>query len=164
MNYFEQLKEIRESYKFWRQGDDPYSIYDWFKIWTPIERNVWGDIRYLGLPFYPQFPVDKYFIDFADPIKQIGIEVDGKEWHRDKEKDENRQKVLEELGWTIIRIQGKTTFRIYEDYFTEDFYDSLLNLEEEDAQEQSELLQQKYFIECSEGILRKLKIEIYSQI
>jgi len=38
---------------------------------SPIEFNVWSDIRSNGLMFYPQFPVLNYFIDFADPIRKI---------------------------------------------------------------------------------------------
>lgn len=34
---------------------------------TPIERELWNDIRGKGLPFYPQIPVGPYFLDFGDP-------------------------------------------------------------------------------------------------
>ena len=46
----------------------------------------------LGLPFYPQYPIGKYFVDFADPVKKIVIECDGKKYHQDKEKDKRRQR------------------------------------------------------------------------
>ncbi len=88
-----------------------YDIYDWNKIFSPIEKNVWHDIRTIGLPLYPQFPVKQYFIDFADPIKKIGIEVDGKKWHSDLEKDQQRQREIEHEGWEIYRIDGKDTFK-----------------------------------------------------
>lgn len=91
----------------------PYSFHDngWFGDFTPIEDNVWSDIRYLGLPFFPQYPVLNYYIDFADPVKKIGIEVDGKKWHTDKQADNYRQKRIENEGWTIIRIKGRDTFK-----------------------------------------------------
>lgn len=57
-----------------------------------------------------QYPVLDYFIDFADPIKKIWIEVDWKEWHLDKEKDKKRQIELEKEWWTIIRIDWKDTY------------------------------------------------------
>lgn len=145
-HYFEQLKKIKMSYlEYWRPGVDPYMIYHWITILTPIEYNVWSDIRYLGLPFYPQFPVRGYFLDFADPINKIGIEVDGKEWHLDKEKDLKRQNNLEEIGWKIIRIEGKYTYANKQDFFKdidEEYYDS--------KKHQFETL-------YSEGILGKLR-------
>lgn len=47
---------------------DPYFM-DW--DFTPIERNVWSDIREQGLPFYPQVPVLNYFLDFGCPIDTL---------------------------------------------------------------------------------------------
>lgn len=78
---------------------------------TPIEFNVWCDIRNIGIPFYPQIPVLNYFIDFADPCKKIGIEVDGKEFHHDKGKDQKRDLKLQKEGWKIIRIPGSLSFK-----------------------------------------------------
>ena len=104
-------QQIREAYKAWTPRSDPYQYFDWLQVFTPIEKNVWSDIRFLGLPFYPQFPVERYFVDFADPVKKIAIEVDGKEWHGDYEKDKLRQIEIEKLGWTIVRILGQDTFK-----------------------------------------------------
>lgn len=110
MTYFDELKTIKQNYTdLFQERIDPYAIYDWWKIFTPIEKLVWQDIRFVGIPMYPQYPVDNYFIDFADPIKKIGIEVDGKEFHQDVEKDELRQKQLENRGWKIYRIKGFQT-------------------------------------------------------
>ena len=90
-----------------------------FNYLTPIENNIWSDIRRFGLPMYPQFPVKGYFIDFADPIKKIGIEVDSKQWHKDIKKDELRIKDIESEGWKIYIIQGKDTFIDSVDCFEE---------------------------------------------
>lgn len=160
-DYFSILKEIKENYKIWKPRSDPYSFYNWLNFLTPIEHNVWANIRYLGIPFYPQFPVGKYFIDFADPIKKIAIEVDGKEWHKDKLKDKLRDSNLNKMGWQVIRIQGRDTFKTREDYFTECFYDNLLDLEDEEAEEKNNILLKHYMRDCSEGMLKKLKIEYY---
>jgi very-short-patch-repair endonuclease len=84
---------------------------------SPIEKNVWEDIRYYGLPFYPQIPCGRYFIDFADPYRQIAIEVDSKEYHQDKQKDLERENYLRKNGFiTILRFRGKDTFANLEDY------------------------------------------------
>lgn len=160
--YFEKLNEIRTRYKQIKLPCDPYSIYDWDKIWTLIERNVWADIRYIGLPFYPQFPAGKYFIDFADPQAAIGLEVDGKQYHQNIEKDRARQNELEKMGWIIIRLQGWMTFKDREDYFGElennrDCYD------EEDYQEKWNEFNRLFRSECSEGVLRGVKEKYYSK-
>src|SRR3990167_9683263 len=124
MNYQKRLQN-KEMDNSWLPTIEKYypkfDVYggDWtsWLNFTPIEENVWHDIRYLGLPFVPQFPFGPYFIDFADPVKRIGIEVDGKEWHKDEVKDRERQNYLEKNGWEIIRIQGCQTYKTYEDYF-----------------------------------------------
>jgi len=153
IEYFEKLNEIKKRYKeLWKPKIAPYKIYYWLNIFTPIEENIWSDIRYLGLTFYPQYPVDKYFIDFADPIKKIGIEADGKIHFNQLEKDELRDKKLAKLGWDIIRIQGRQTYKTIKDYFPEEY-----NKEDYD-----EKIMEEYENDCSEGILRKLLRNYYS--
>jgi very-short-patch-repair endonuclease len=44
---------------------------------------------------YPQFPVGPYFLDFADPVKKLGIEVDSRRYHEDRAKDRLREQHLE---------------------------------------------------------------------
>lgn len=80
----------------------PYFI-DW--DFTPIERFAWMDIRGRGLPFFPQVPALNYFIDFAEPYRKIGIELDGRQFHN-KEKDTARDERLWAEGWRIFRIPG----------------------------------------------------------
>jgi len=87
---------------------DPYQIgFDFISIFSPIEKITWDALRYYGhAPFYPQYPVGKYFLDFGNPIVKVGIECDGKQFHKDKEKDLQRDIELKELGWIIYRISG----------------------------------------------------------
>lgn len=73
---------------------------------SPIERGMWHDIRCVGLVMYPQFPVERYFVDFANPVAKVAIECDGAAWHADKDKDMLRQKRIESLGWTVYRASG----------------------------------------------------------
>lgn len=84
---------------------------DWIPHFSPIESMAWGEIRYLGLPFWPQFPIGQYFADFADPIKKIVIECDGKEFHS-REKDKPRDAFMNANGWTVYRISGADCNRI----------------------------------------------------
>lgn len=132
---------------------DPY-VFDFDMPMTPIEENVWHDIRVLGLPFYMQFPVGPYFIDFADPIRKIGIEVDGKEWHLDKDADEKRENALNSMGWVIVRIPGYKTFKQRSD-FSQNDEDEHIDLEMRDARMNT------FLTESSEGILLSLKRKWY---
>jgi len=44
-------------------------------------------------------------IDIALPTRMIAIEYDGSYWHQDEEKDKQRQKQIESLGWRFIRFR-----------------------------------------------------------
>lgn len=77
-------------------------------VFTPIEKRAWESIRRCGIPLYPQVPVDRYFIDFANPYYQIGLELDGAAFH-DREVDTRRDRRLIEQGWKIFRVCGAET-------------------------------------------------------
>ena len=155
MSGFDKFLAIREAYAYllpeWMEeyeetGDmrqDPY-----FMNWdfTPIENSVWSDIRTIGVPFFPQMPVLKYFIDFGCPFLKIGIECDGKAWH-DHELDKARDARLHSEGWMIFRIEGHECKRVI-DPWAEERYG-----EEEDDQE----LIYQYFMTTSEGIIHAIK-------
>lgn len=134
---------------------DPYFM-DWVNYMTVIEQNVWSDIRYLGLPFLPQFPVKRYFLDFADPVKKIGIEADGKRWHEGREiQDRERQEELEQDGWEIVRIQGWKTFKSRMNYF------SWMEEEESSDPERYQESLGEFQRESSEGILTLVRDRFY---
>lgn len=89
---------------------DPYPV-DWMQIFSPIEDITWGEIRYNNLPFWPQFPISRYFADFANPVKKIVIECDGREFHS-YDKDRKRDLLMAENGWTVYRISGADCNRV----------------------------------------------------
>jgi len=75
-------------------------------VLTPIEASLWHDIRAADAVLYPQYPVDRFFVDFGNPIAKVAIECDGKTWHQDKAKDDVRQSLIEARGWTVYRFTG----------------------------------------------------------
>ena len=91
----------------------PYVV-DWSSIFTPIEELCWWSIRSLGLQMFPQYPIDRYFADFADPWRKWVLECDGKAFHNPI-KDAERDQVMEELGWTVTRLPGRMLCRPDED-------------------------------------------------
>lgn len=86
----------------------PYFI-DWLKYFTPIEADAWMSIRGIGMPLVPQYPVLNYFLDFANPYRKIGLELDGRDWH-DTTRDMDRDLSLWREGWRIFRIRGSEAF------------------------------------------------------
>lgn len=74
---------------------------------TPIEEWLWGDIRDANMVMYPQWPVEGFFLDFANPAAMVAIECDGRAFHLDKAKDRARDEHLTALGWTVYRISGR---------------------------------------------------------
>lgn len=74
---------------------------------TPIEQNLWSDIREANVVMYPQFPVAGVFVDFGNPVAKVAIECDGREFHKDREKDQRRDQMLADLGWTVYRLGGR---------------------------------------------------------
>lgn len=108
-NYRLYAMAVERGEESWEPPSDPYMIADWVALFTPIEAAIWSDIRTYGLPFWPQFPVGKYVVDFADPVRRIVLECDGAAYH-DAAKDRQRDAALEKMGWTTYRIPGRDCF------------------------------------------------------
>jgi hypothetical protein len=88
---------------------DPYFV-DWSALFTPIEVMAWSEVRSNGMHMFPQYPVGRYFLDFADPRNKIALECDGKQWH-DEAKDRRRDADLFEMGWCVYRATGAECMR-----------------------------------------------------
>jgi very-short-patch-repair endonuclease len=108
---------IREHYqrvtpKILAERRDEWAIdaYEWdgenMIFMTPIEYWLWGDIRECGAIFYPQYPVGRFFVDFANPVAKVALECDGAAFHTDKAKDAARDAQLEAMGWSVYRFPG----------------------------------------------------------
>lgn len=105
---------------------------------SAIENLAWNILRanFNCRNFNPEYPIGKYFADFADPIKKIVIECDSKRYNGDAaEKDYERQRVIESLGWTVYRFGSYQIYsERYKDISSRDgsFYDY-------DTQQQEEI-------------------------
>jgi very-short-patch-repair endonuclease len=86
---------------------DPYEWVETDAIrLTPIEEWLWHDIRHHDAVLYPQYPVGRFFVDFANPKAKVAIECDGAAYHQDKAKDAARDLWMQERGWSVYRITG----------------------------------------------------------
>lgn len=139
-------------------GDEAknFHVVDWRKIFTPIEDFVWEEIRYNGLPFFPQFPVGNYFADFADPVKKIVIECDGRDYHN-KANDCVRDASMCALGWVVFRIPGHVCNRVTVNPLRDMECDKLDQLSAQDAERISHWLNT-----TAEGFFYSLRSVIYS--
>jgi len=166
-NQFEEIKEMyvwfeKEIFDRYSKTNnhsrwvDPYSTgIDFLHSYSPIEMMAWQVIRGYGhAPFYPQYPVGKYFLDFGNPIVKVGIECDGKEFHTDKEKDFKRDTELQELGWTIYRITGADCFRIVDELNESDGY----------SERDAFFSKATHFTETIEGLVESLGIMYFGQL
>lgn len=129
------------------RGIDPYFT-DWVRLFTPIELDAWNSIRSHGVPLYPQFPALNYFIDFANPVRRIGLELDGAKFHS-LDKDWERDRRLFDEGWTIFRIPGRQTKVRFDDPF--DDYD------DDDATERKA---HHWLMNTSDGVIFAIR-EVY---
>lgn len=96
----EILAEIRNEWAV-----DPYH-WSGVMTMTPIEDFMWSAIREVNAIFYPQYQVGRFFVDFANPVARVAIECDGAAYHQDVEKDAERDRDLNAMGWVVYRITG----------------------------------------------------------
>jgi very-short-patch-repair endonuclease len=70
-----------------------------WKIWSILRNRQLG-----GFKFRRQVPIDRYFADFACLDARLVVEIDGSQ-HTDRaDYDAERTRVLESLGWRVIRF------------------------------------------------------------
>lgn len=71
---------------------------------TSIEQRMAELLDMIGIDYVFQYPILNYNADFAIPSLGIVIECDGLYWHKDIEKDKERQKRIEAAGWFVLRF------------------------------------------------------------
>jgi len=153
---------LRSAYKTLLNGSNkfisPYSIMDWKEEMSPIEFETWKVIRGIGMPFKPEFPVGKYFLDFANNQQKIGIECDSAMYHTDKSKDLVRDQDLYKLGWKIFRITGRECNKIPERTLSEIIKDQQIY----NCDISNEL--DDYFMNTVDGVLDAIDIFYFNRL
>lgn len=164
-SFFRNIPAIKAHYEFItprilslpdNRWTDPYcAAIDWMTIYSPIEMQTWMALRCFGkAPFYPQYPVGNYIVDFGNPKLKIAIECDGAQWHTDKDKDNKRDYELYKLGWMVFRISGSDCTKICENY--SDRYEFF------DDEERQDILREYYQI--IEGLIKAIAIFYFGYI
>ena len=80
------------------------------KDFTEAEDKLWQLLRnsQLGVKFRRQHPIDAYIADFISLQNHLIIEVDGGYHETEEQKlyDENRTKILKEIGFDVVRFSN----------------------------------------------------------
>ncbi len=74
---------------------------------TLSEVLLWRQLKgkqMLGFDFHRQKPIATFIVDFFCNELMLAIEIDGSSHNDRLEKDESRQRRLEELGITVLRL------------------------------------------------------------
>ncbi len=76
---------------------------------SPLERDLHAALREQGVEAEPGVEVGRYRLDMA--VRQgdtaVDIECDGAPFHRDDERDAERDRALREMGWAVVRFSGR---------------------------------------------------------
>ena len=87
---------------------------------TSAEAALWEMLkskRLDGKKFRRQYSIGNYIADFCCPSEKLIIELDGDphgEYHQ-IQKDENRDKYMESLGFVVLRFENRFVFQEPED-------------------------------------------------
>lgn len=76
---------------------------------TPIEARLARALNQASIPFQPQVPIGRYRADFL-VRGQLVVECDGASYH-DPATDEVRDKAVEEMGHSVLRLTGSQIYR-----------------------------------------------------
>ena len=83
---------------------------------TSAEAALWEMLKSKqldGRKFRRQYSIGSYIVDFCCPSEKLVIELDG-DYHGEYNKiqeDENRDKFIESLGFTVLRFENRFVFR-----------------------------------------------------
>ncbi|MFF3464968.1 AAA domain-containing protein [Streptomyces sp. NPDC002619] len=89
--------------------DVPHEAFD-----SLFEQRVFLALRAKGYRVRPQYPAGRYRIDLVveGGTQRLAVECDGDAFHTDENADADaaRQRELERVGWTFVRIRGSRFF------------------------------------------------------
>ncbi|MFE1411847.1 AAA domain-containing protein [Streptomyces sp. NPDC058746] len=89
--------------------DQPHEAFD-----SLFEQRVFLALRARGYRVRPQYPAGRYRIDLVveGGTRRLAVECDGDAFHTEENADEDaaRQRELERVGWTFVRIRGSRFF------------------------------------------------------
>jgi len=80
---------------------------------TEAERILWNRLRLrqiAGIKFRRQQPIESYIVDFMSFEKRLIIEMDGGQHREEQKRDHERDRILKENGFRIVRFWNNEIF------------------------------------------------------
>lgn len=87
-----------------------WECYKKYKGESSLELKVRQQLEKLNELFQQEMRIGKFRADFYLPKRNLIIECDGEYWHMDQKarlRDQRKDKLLEELGYNILRLSGQ---------------------------------------------------------
>ena len=81
---------------------------------TNAERLLWfrlRDRRLAGWKFKRQAPIDRFVVDFFCSDAKLIVELDGGQHDHDRERDADRTRILEAMGYLVLRFWNHDVMR-----------------------------------------------------
>ncbi len=81
---------------------------------TDAERMLWfrlRDRRLAGWKFKRQVSIDRFVVDFFCSDAKLIVEIDGGQHDQNSERDANRTKILEAMGYLVVRFWNNDVMR-----------------------------------------------------
>jgi len=100
-------KEFLSHEQRWEPKYCSVACYRRSKAETNIEKKVRQTLEQISEPFIQEHKIGRYSVDFFLPRINGIIEVDGAYWHRNKTRDERKNKFLNSEGFHLIRLPEK---------------------------------------------------------
>jgi len=84
---------------------------NWAEVQSSREFHFLVALRNAALSPVPEYAIGRYNIDFAFPRSKLAVELDPC-WHKadsKREIDERKDALLERQGWTVLRLDARTS-------------------------------------------------------
>jgi very-short-patch-repair endonuclease len=78
-----------------------------------LEDKLLGSFEEFGIEPKMQYPISVFFADFCFPEQNLIIEVDGHNFHLNKEREDYRKNRLISLGWRLEEYPGWAIYRFH---------------------------------------------------
>lgn len=141
------------------RGCEKYGL-PWAETFSHAEKFAWGKLHnHPSVVLYPEYPVDKFFLDFGNPALSIGVEIDGKNYH-DADDDLARDLALLRQGWIIFRVPAKELFWDLE-HPAEYVSRNGGSIEEDWDNDEVHEIALNYYLRSGDGFLESLENVVY---
>lgn len=106
----------RQFFEYSKAGSNCLSFHveDWYDVLDKPQREIFSEIKSVGVFLYPYYPIANSFVNFGNPFLKVGLEIIYKDFKIEKE---NKIKNFEKDGWQIYTINAFHDRLSYNDLF-----------------------------------------------